>query len=72
MRIYKLLNFNPEIRDGDRLLAKTVNLLAAIEDRSTQRCINDKSIRERQLDKILNPYYVDNQIDETGRFRANN
>jgi hypothetical protein len=32
MRIYKLLNFNPEIRDGDRLLAKAVNLLAAIEE----------------------------------------
>jgi hypothetical protein len=48
MRIYKLLNFNPEIRDGDshterlrqRLLAKAVNLIAVIEDRSTQETIN--------------------------------
>jgi hypothetical protein len=48
MRIYKLLNFNPEIRDGDshterlrqRLLAKAVNLLAAIEDRSTQETMD--------------------------------
>jgi hypothetical protein len=48
MRIYKLLNFNPEIRDGDshterlrqRLLAKAVNLIAAIEDRSTQETID--------------------------------
>jgi hypothetical protein len=51
MRIYKLLNFNPETRDGDshterlrqRLLAKAVNLLAEIggsidpgNDQSTQ------------------------------------
>jgi hypothetical protein len=44
MRIYNLLNFNPEIRDGDshterlrqRLLAKAVNLIAVIEDRLIQ------------------------------------
>jgi hypothetical protein len=48
MRIYKLLNFNPDIRDGDshaerlrqRLLAKAVNLLAEIEDRSNQEMID--------------------------------
>jgi hypothetical protein len=48
MRIYKLLNFNPEIRDGgsytkrlrQRLLAKVVNLLASIEDRSTQETLD--------------------------------
>jgi hypothetical protein len=51
MRIYKLLNFNPETRDGDshterlrqRLLAKAVNLLAAIEDRSTKETIDSLS-----------------------------
>jgi hypothetical protein len=59
MRIYKLLNFNPEIRDGDshterlrqRLLAKAVNLLAAIEDRSTQETIDLLTI-ETQHSKI--------------------
>jgi hypothetical protein len=48
MRLYKLLNFNPETRAGDshaerlrqRLLAKAVNLLAAIEDRSTHETID--------------------------------
>jgi hypothetical protein len=60
MRIYKLLNFNPEIRDGDshterlrqRLLAKAVNLLAAIEDRSTQQTI-DLLSSETQHSQIL-------------------
>jgi hypothetical protein len=59
MRLYKLLNFNPEIRDGDshgerlrqRLLAKAVSLLAAIEDRSTQETINLLTI-ETQHSKI--------------------
>jgi hypothetical protein len=51
MRIYKLLNFNPEIRDGDRLLVKAFNLLAAIEDRSTQETI-DLLSREPQHSQI--------------------
>jgi hypothetical protein len=40
MRIYKLMNFSPEISDNDLLLAKAINLLAEIEDRSTQETID--------------------------------